>query len=102
MILLNPVLIMEGSPVEIVVGFVSSIAAAYFLAAGLQGYLLRAASWWQRLFLIAGGLVLLIPGWGTDLVGLALVLIPTLAQFVISRRSRRSLMVQGVRDDKWQ
>lgn len=81
MLIFNPVLILIGPPGKIVLSFVTCIAAAYFLAAGIVGYLRRAATWWQRVLFVAGGVALLVPEWQLDLVGLLLVLIPTISQY---------------------
>ena len=81
MLIFNPVLIMEGSPSQILLAFVTCVGAAYFLAAGLVGYFLNKASWWQRVLFITGGVALLVPAWQMDLVGIPLVLIPALVQF---------------------
>ncbi len=89
MILLNPVLILMGSPAEIILAFGTCVVAAYFLAAGIEGYMLAEASWWQRLLFTAGGIALFIPGWQSDLVGLPLVLVATLGQIVVRRRDHR-------------
>ncbi|MEW9672481.1 TRAP transporter permease [Ammoniphilus sp. 3BR4] len=40
------------------------------ISAGLIGYWLRAMAWWERLWAIAAGLLLIIPGLITDTVGL--------------------------------
>ena len=43
------------------------------LAAGLHGYLLAAARPWERAVLVAAAILLIKPGWITDLIGLALL-----------------------------
>ena len=52
----------------------SASIGCVLLAAGLYGYLLRECSSWQRLALVAASLLLIKPGWATDLAGLALLL----------------------------
>jgi putative hydrolase of the HAD superfamily len=51
----------------------SATLGCIVLAAGLFGYLLRECSAWQRGALIATALLLIKPGWATDLAGLALL-----------------------------
>ena len=92
MILANPALMMRGTVGEIALAFVSSILGAYFWAGGVEGYLIRKASGWQRLFFIAGATCLFIPGWKTDTVGLLLVVVPALTQFMAWRRASRVKM----------
>jgi TRAP transporter 4TM/12TM fusion protein len=43
------------------------------LAAGMFGYLIREARWWERILLLAAALLLIKPGIITDLIGLALL-----------------------------
>jgi TRAP transporter 4TM/12TM fusion protein len=52
------------------------------IAAGLQGWIFRRAGWIERLFLIAGGILVLSPANKLDLVGIALVASPVLFQLV--------------------
>ncbi|HET9581015.1 MAG TPA: TRAP transporter fused permease subunit [Usitatibacter sp.] len=66
----------------IMLGFIA-IAA---LAAGLQGWILRKASWFERLLLIGGGLLVISPVNQLDFAGVALVLIAVTVQFVRRRQ----------------
>jgi TRAP-type uncharacterized transport system fused permease subunit len=93
MLISNPVLILQGPPGEIALAAATSIVGVYFLAAGVAGYFLRKAIWWQRLLFIAGGVTLFMHGWKTDILGLTLLLIPTFAQFASWRRTKRGLTV---------
>jgi TRAP-type uncharacterized transport system fused permease subunit len=65
----------------------SATLGVILLAAGLFGYLLRPATWWQRAMLIAAALLLIKPGWMTDLAGLLLAGAVTGIQLVDGRRS---------------
>jgi TRAP transporter 4TM/12TM fusion protein len=56
------------------------------LAAGLAGYLLAAASLWQRALLVAAALCLIDPGLWTDITGATLTLLVGAAQLVGRRR----------------
>jgi TRAP-type uncharacterized transport system fused permease subunit len=49
---------------------ISSLIGIGLLAVGLEGWLLKKVPWWQRIIAIAGGLLLIIPGWVTDVIGL--------------------------------
>jgi TRAP transporter 4TM/12TM fusion protein len=68
---LNPALILRGSPGEIVVVVSTAVVGIAFLASALEGYVLgvgtvarSAAGWAARLLLVAGGLVMAMPGGG--------------------------------------
>ena len=50
------------------------------LAAGLHGYLLREARWWERIALLVAALLLIKPGYITDAIGLALLAVVLVAQ----------------------
>ena len=65
------------------------------LAGGLFGYLLRAATPWQRAVLIAAALMLIKPGWITDLAGLSLALVVVLAQWRGEARPADGRAAQG-------
>jgi TRAP transporter 4TM/12TM fusion protein len=64
----------------------TAIVGCVLLAAGLQGYLLAAASIWQRVLLIAAALCLIKPGLWTDAAGAALTAMVAGAQFIGRRR----------------
>lgn len=71
---LNPTLILEGSPLHILHDVATASFSVLLLAAGLEGWLYRVGriNWVQRGVLVAAALGLLVPGLVTDLVGLAL------------------------------
>jgi len=73
MFVYEPALLMIGSWNEVLPVVLSATLGCILLAAGLFGYLLRECSAWQRAALIATALLLIKPGWATDLAGLALL-----------------------------
>jgi TRAP-type uncharacterized transport system fused permease subunit len=73
MFVYEPALLMIGSWTEVLPVVLSATLGCILLAAGLFGYLLRECSAWQRAALIATALLLIKPGWATDLAGLALL-----------------------------
>lgn len=97
LILLDPAFILMGSPVHIVVAMVTAIVGALFLAAGIEGYLLAKANWWQRIFLVVGGLGLFIPGTTIHIVALVL-LVPLLAQVKTWRATKLRLAIADPSD----
>lgn len=66
----EPALLLKGSLADIGLAIISASLGLIALAAGLQGYLLKNASLWQRAVLVAAGLMLIIPGIITDVIGL--------------------------------
>jgi TRAP-type uncharacterized transport system fused permease subunit len=57
------------------------------LAAALYGYLLAPAPLWQRLLLATAALLLIKPGWMTDLIGLGLLATVLALQWGAARRA---------------
>jgi TRAP transporter 4TM/12TM fusion protein len=92
MFVYSPSLLMIGSWPDITVGFVTAFCGIVLFAAGLHGYFLVAASWWQRALLIVGGLLLVVPGLWTDLAGAAVTIAVVAAQLV----ERRGAVAAGV------
>jgi TRAP-type uncharacterized transport system fused permease subunit len=90
-LLVNPGLLLIGSPTEIVLSTIISIISVYFLAAGLEGYSLTRISWWQRLFFFIGGVALFVPVWQTRfIVAPPLLLIAMGAHIISWRRGRQA------------
>ncbi len=88
-ILYNPALILIGQPTEIVLSVTTSVLGVFSLAAGIEGYLFTESNWWQRVLFIGGGVCLFIPGWLSDVIGLALLALPVIAQW----RKKQRLLV---------
>jgi len=80
MFIYEPALLLIGDWTTSLHATVSAVVGVVLLAAGLFGYLLREASMWQRALLVGAALMLIKPGWLTDLVGLGLAAIVVVAQ----------------------
>ena len=70
MFVYGPPLLLEGSVAEIALSLVSGMAGVTALAAAGMGFGRRLLVPWERVVLVAGALALVLPGLGTDLVGL--------------------------------
>jgi TRAP transporter 4TM/12TM fusion protein len=68
-----PALLFQGTWTEIGVALVSGCVGVVALAAGLEGYFLRTATWLERGLFIIAALLLIDPGVVTDLIGLVLL-----------------------------
>lgn len=77
---LNPALLLRGPTDAIVMGVTSAFAGAVSVSAGTIGYGLRILRWHERALLIIGGILLILPGWRTLLIGLLLVGVSLLLQ----------------------
>ena len=67
----KPALLLTGTIGGIVVAAITSLAGVAALAMGLEGYMFRRLNWVERTLLIIGAVMLVIPGWRTDLIGAA-------------------------------
>jgi TRAP-type uncharacterized transport system fused permease subunit len=85
----QPELLLIGDPASVALAILTAVVGVLALAAGLEGWLLLQAAWWQRALWIGGGLLMIVPGLATDLAGLALVSIPLASQLRQRARLRR-------------
>jgi TRAP-type uncharacterized transport system fused permease subunit len=90
MFVYEPALLLIGDWTTSLHATVSASLGVILLAGGLFGYLLRPASAWQRAVLVVAALLLIKPGWITDLIGLALAALVAAVQLVGSARAARS------------
>ncbi|MDP2644567.1 MAG: TRAP transporter fused permease subunit, partial [Desulfobacterales bacterium] len=71
----NPKLILIGSWGDIVMTSISALIGVTILAGAVEGYLPGGSlGWLSRIFMMGSAILLLAPGWRTDLTGLILVL----------------------------
>jgi TRAP transporter 4TM/12TM fusion protein len=66
----SPALLFDGSWLEILRVVCTGTVGVIALAAGLEGYLLRPARWFERLLFVAAAFLLIDPAFTTDLIGL--------------------------------
>jgi TRAP transporter 4TM/12TM fusion protein len=88
----SPELILVGAtPFNILTILISSIAGMVALGTGVTGYWSTHLKPWERLGLVAGGILLVDPQWVTDVGGALLVSGCFTLQYLRSRQSNRSL-----------
>jgi TRAP transporter 4TM/12TM fusion protein len=80
MFVYEPSLLMMGDPVTIVTSCLSGTIGVMCFAAGLQGYMLREARMWERALLVVAAVLLIKPGYVSDVIGLVLLAIVAFAQ----------------------
>ena len=76
---------------DVVLIVITSILGMFGISVGLEGYMIRALKFYERLLVIAGGLMLVIPGLVTDIVGLALVAVVILLQIFTFRDTKKKV-----------
>jgi len=91
----QPTLLLQGGIAQVLEAVISSLFGVIAFAASLQGYLLKEVNFPQRLLLGAGGLLLIYPGWVTDLMGVGMVAAVAIPQFYSLRKLKAALAVQG-------
>jgi TRAP-type uncharacterized transport system fused permease subunit len=81
----DPALLLIGAgPLHIAHRTLATTAGIIMLGAGLIGYFRAPTRWWERALLLGGALLLIFPGVGSDLLGLA-----CLAAVALSQRAAR-------------
>ena len=86
---LNPSLLMiDATAVDIILNSATSILGIFGIAAGLEGYIIRYVGPLNRVWCIIGGLLMLIPGIVTDVMGLILLVIVVLYQVIETKREK--------------
>ena len=73
MFVYNRALLLEGQWNELLLVTVTSILGVLALAIAVEGWLKRQLVWWQRIAAFVAALLLIVPGWTTDLGGLVLM-----------------------------
>jgi len=75
-------LFIDTTPLKVVQIICTSCIGMFGLAVGIEGYMLRKVALFWRLIAIVAGLLLIHPGLISDIVGIALIAVVTLAQFI--------------------
>ena len=87
---LNPALLfIDTSVPEVILICVTSLVGMFGVSMALEGYLLCNMRWYERIVSIIGGLLLIYPGAVTDIIGLLIVTVVVLLQY-IDRKKQNS------------
>lgn len=85
----NPVLLMEGGVLDILWSLVAALIGAYLLASGFEGFFFRwSLKWFERPLMILGAVMLIVPGMVTDLVGIAIIVVEFVTEFMFKRSEK--------------
>ncbi|MCR5356709.1 MAG: TRAP transporter large permease subunit, partial [Lachnospiraceae bacterium] len=79
-------LLIDASVLNVVILYATSLIGVVGVAAALEGYFFTNMGVVDRLLLIAGGLMMISPGTVTDSVGLALIVVGIVLQFIKKKR----------------
>ena len=87
---LNPALLFIDTTIpEVILICVTSLVGMFAVSMALEGYLLCNMRWYERIASIVGGLLLIYPGAITDVIGLLIVIVVVLLQY-IDRKKQNS------------
>ena len=87
---LNPALLfIDTSIPEVILICITSLVGMFGVSMALEGYLLCNMRWYERIVSIIGGLLLIYPGAVTDVIGLLIVAVVVLLQY-IDRKKQNS------------
>ena len=90
---LNPdMLFIDTTALEVIQISITAFIGIYALSSSLQGYLLRPVSWYQRIILAVGGLLLIYPGLKTDLFGIGIVALIVILQLISKKKYSESII----------
>ncbi len=87
----SPEMLIVGSDkpwYEIVLLVITALVGIFIISAGMEGYMMKKMSIVERLIALAGGLCMIIPGIVTDAIGLGLILVVILIQFIGKKKDK--------------
>jgi len=89
---MNPMMLLVNvTPVSIIMMLLTSTIGIIGVAAGVMGYFTCKMRWWERILFAAGGVLLVYPGTVTDLIGLVLLGIGVTLQFMRKKAAKAAL-----------
>ncbi len=87
---LNPsLLLIDTNAFEVITIIITSLIGIFGVSAALEGHVITHVPWYERIIMAVGGLLLIYPGLVTDLIGIALVAIVLIHQFIASRMEKK-------------
>ena len=90
----SPALLLIGSVPRIILAVITSVIGIFSLSSALEGYLLHPSNLIQRILAGAGAIMLIIPGWQTDLLGFVLFGITVIWQ-IIENKNMKAKKIEG-------
>ena len=74
---------------DILWSLVTALIGAYLLASGFEGLFFRwSLKWFERPLMILGAVMLIVPGMVTDLVGIAIIVVEFVTEFMFKRSEK--------------
>ncbi len=79
-------LLIDAAWYDVVLIVITALIGIFAVSAGMEGYMFVKCPWWQRLALLGGGLLCIIPGIWTDLAGVAILAVIIVLQKLSERK----------------
>ena len=73
---------------DVVLLVITALCGIYIISAGMEGYMFKKMPVWERIMALAGGLLMIIPGWQTDIGGIALMAIVFALQLIGQKKEK--------------
>ena len=87
----SPEMLIVGSDkpwYEIVLLVITALVGIFIISAGMEGFMMRKMTIVERILALAGGLCMIIPGISTDLIGLAIIAVVVIIQFIGKKKDK--------------
>ena len=85
----NPqMLLINAEWYEVLQIVITSLIGIFAVSAGMEGYMITKAPWWQRLLLLGGGLMSIIPGVATDAIGIVAIAVVIILQKLGEKKNK--------------
>ncbi|MBQ2846751.1 MAG: TRAP transporter permease [Clostridia bacterium] len=87
----SPEMLIVGSDkpwYDIVLLVITALCGIYIISAGMEGYMYKNMPVWERVMALAGGLLMIIPGWETDVAGVALMVLVIVLQKIGEKKEK--------------
>jgi TRAP transporter 4TM/12TM fusion protein len=83
-------LLIDTTPVQVVIMTITALIGMIGISSGMEGHMMHKMPWWERIIAISAGLLLIIPGLTTDIMGITLILFVIAIQHLGEKRLKAS------------
>ena len=83
-------LFVNTTAIDVVIICITSVIGIFAVSAALSGYLIKNMKWYERILSAVGGLMLIYPGLLTDIIGVGLVGLVVLEQYIFSKKKEKT------------
>lgn len=80
LVIYEPALLLQGTFIDVVKVTISTMLGLLFFSAAVEGYFISRLAFWLRILFLIGGSLMIYPGIWTDLIGVAIAIIPIIMQ----------------------